>query len=128
PLVQAAVGLYLPDADPAGWETLKPVVRRCHEKKDDRLLLDDSKKVYTHGGLEAIERGVLRLAPWSACVGELVAKACLPTCRTELPAEAWYDSNERLPLVMSRQDLDATWSSLAVPAYPEGGRFAVEMV
>ena len=33
PLVQAAVSLYLPDGDPAGWDTLKPVVRRAHEKE-----------------------------------------------------------------------------------------------
>ncbi len=51
PLVQAAVALYLPDGDHAGWETLKPVVRRCGEKADGRLLIDDSKKVYTRGGL-----------------------------------------------------------------------------
>ena len=58
PLVQAAVALHLPDDDPAGWETLKPVVRRCDEKADGRLLIDDSKKVYTRGGLAALERGV----------------------------------------------------------------------
>ena len=58
PLVQAAVALHLPDDDPAGWDTLKPVVRRAREKRDGRLLIDDSKKVYTHGGLEALERGV----------------------------------------------------------------------
>ena len=63
PLVQAAVALYLPDGDPAGWETLKPVVRRCGEKADGRLLIDDSKKVYTRGGLAALERGVWSIAP-----------------------------------------------------------------
>ena len=63
PLVQAAVALYLPDDDLAGWETLKPVVRRCGEKADGRLLIDDSKKVYTSGGLEALERGVWSIMP-----------------------------------------------------------------
>ena len=59
PLVQAAVALHLPDDDPAGWETLKPVVRRCARRPTAGLLIDDSKKVYTRGGLEALERGVL---------------------------------------------------------------------
>ena len=58
PLVQAAVALYLPDYDPAGWETLKPVVRRCGDKADERLLIDDSKKVYARGGLAALEQAV----------------------------------------------------------------------
>ena len=56
PLVQAAIALRLPDGDPAGWGTLKGTVRRCSEKADGRLLIDDSKKVYTKGGLEALER------------------------------------------------------------------------
>src|SRR5947209_2181627 len=59
PLVQAAVGLRLPDHDPAGWETLKAVVRRAHEKDDGRLLIDDSKKVHTRGGVKALQRGVM---------------------------------------------------------------------
>ena len=44
PLVQAAVALRLPESDQAGWDTLKPVVRRCGERHDSwRLLIDDSK-------------------------------------------------------------------------------------
>lgn len=59
PLVQAAVALRLPDDDVAGWETLKPWVRRAHEKDDGRLLIDDSKKVYAGAkGFEKLERGV----------------------------------------------------------------------
>jgi ribonuclease HII len=59
PLVQCAVSLRLPDDDLAGWETLKPWVRRAHEKDDGRLLIDDSKKVYAGAkGFERLERGV----------------------------------------------------------------------
>ena len=79
PLVQAAVALKLPAGDPAGWDALKGAVRRCVEKADGRLLIDDSKKVYTRGGLEALERGVTPLLPWSCDVKELVRKACLPS-------------------------------------------------
>src|ERR1041384_6887790 len=84
PLVQAAVALHLPDGDIAGWETLRPAGRRCREKADGRLLIDYSKNVYARGGLAALERGVLPLAPWSARVEELIRKTGLPTCRTEL--------------------------------------------
>ena len=37
-------------------------MRRAHERPDRRLLIDDSKKVYTRGGLEALERGVWAIA------------------------------------------------------------------
>jgi ribonuclease HIII len=47
PLVQAAVAVKLPDADPAGWDTLKPHVRRAKEKADKRVLVDDSKLVHS---------------------------------------------------------------------------------
>lgn len=59
PLVQAAVALRLPDGDVAGWDTLKPWVRRAHERDDGRLLIDDSKKVYAGpNGFAKLERGV----------------------------------------------------------------------
>src|SRR5947209_1810091 len=99
PLVQAAVALHLPDADPAGWDTLRPVVRRADEKADGRLLIDDSKQVYTRGGLEALERGV-RTVPGAIFhdTAELVRKTVLPACREELSGEPWYDPAERIPV------------------------------
>ena len=103
PLVQAAVALYLPDDDPAGWETLKPIVRRCHEKADERLLIDDSKKVYTIGGLEALERTVMVLAPISHDVAELVRKATSVVGLNELACEVWFQGEEKLPLTTSRE-------------------------
>ncbi len=98
PLVQAAVCLRLPDDDPAGWDTLKPVVRRAHEPADDRLLIDDSKKVYTGGGLAALERGVRMTGPVCHGVAELVRKQVLPGYHADLAAECWYAPAEALPL------------------------------
>lgn len=101
PLVQAAVALYLPDDDPAGWTTLKGVVRRCGERKkkgDERLLIDDSKKVYARGGFEALERGVLRLTPISVDVAEFVRKVGLKSSADDLGGETWYQPTEELPL------------------------------
>lgn len=103
PLVQAAVALHLPDDDPAGWDTLKEVVRRCHEPDDGRLLIDDSKKVYTRGGLEALERGVLALGPICGDVAELFRKTVGVARCEELSAETWYDGAEVLPLTSARE-------------------------
>jgi hypothetical protein len=101
PLVQAAVALHLPDDDPAGWETLKEVVRRCHEPDDGRLLIDDSKKVYTRGGLEALERGVMAaLILMESTVGDVLRRGTLSGVgiREVLAGEAWYDPAESTPV------------------------------
>jgi ribonuclease HII len=100
PLVQAAVALRLPPGDTAGWDTLKAVVRRAHEKRDSRLLIDDSKKVYTKGGLEALERGV-----WAITAAEpyslhdfLWSSGEVPQWGEDLRAETWFDGEELLPV------------------------------
>lgn len=98
PLVQAAVALRLPDDDPAGWAALKAVVRRSHEPADGRLLIDDSKKVYTRGGLAALERGVRMTGPVCHSVEELVRKHLLPDHHADLGAECWYAPGDGLPL------------------------------
>jgi ribonuclease HII len=100
PLVQAAVALNLPAGDPAGWAALKSVVRRTHEKPDARLLVDDSKKVYARGGLEALERGV-----WSIAAADphslrdfLWSGDTVPAWGEDLRAEAWFDGEDLVPL------------------------------
>lgn len=100
PLVQSAVALRLPDGDPAGWNTLKPTVRRAREKADGRLLIDDSKKVYTRGGLEALERGV-----WSIVAANphtisdfLWSTGEVPAWGEDLRAESWFDSEDVIPV------------------------------
>ncbi|MBX9624842.1 MAG: hypothetical protein K2X82_13640 [Gemmataceae bacterium] len=106
PLVQAAVALYLPDDDPAGWDTLKSVVRRCHEPDDGRLLIDDSKKVYTRGGLEALERiayGLFGTVP--DAFGRFLRFQALPDSRDELGRELWFDGDERLPVGVGADEL-----------------------
>jgi hypothetical protein len=107
PLVQAAVALHLPDGDVAGWETLKPVVRRCGEKADGRLLIDDSKKVYTRHGFEGLELGV-----WSTLglilqsLRAFLDHAALPQCHHDLWSECWCDADEHLPLTIDATRLD----------------------
>jgi hypothetical protein len=110
PLVQAAVALRLPDGDASGWEALRPVVRRSHEKADRRLLIDDSKKVYTRGGLEALERGV-----WSIVGADphtvrefLWSSDDLPPWGEDLRGETWFDCDESIPLHI---DPAAEWAA-----------------
>jgi hypothetical protein len=102
PLVQAAVALHLPDEDVAGWETLKPVVRRCCDRADGRLLIDDSKKVYTRHGFEALERGV-----WSITAADphtirefLWSQDELPSWGQDLCGEAWFDGTDSIPVAI----------------------------
>lgn len=102
PLVQAAVALHLPDGDTAGWETLRPVVRRCHEKADGRLLIDDSKKVYTRHGLEALERGL-----WPITAADpyriddfLWTQEELPPWGKDLCGECWFDGSDSIPVAV----------------------------
>src|SRR4051812_9748851 len=92
PLVQSAVAIHLPESDLAGWKTLKPVVRRCGEKGDAwRMLVDDSKKVYTRGGLEDLEFAMLAAIPsLQETIGRLLPAITLPWVRGELKAEAWF--------------------------------------
>ena len=109
PLVQAAVALYLPDDDPAGWETLKGAVRRCGDRKrkgDDRLLIDDSKKVYARGGFEALERvayGLFGIVPNP--IREFLTFS-LPGVANDIVAESWFQQDETLPLESTRETLE----------------------
>jgi ribonuclease HII len=100
PLVQAAVALKLPGADPAGWDALKSVVRRAREKTDGRLLIDDSKKVYTRGGLEALERGVWAIVAAEPCPVRDFLWSCdeLPPWGEDLCGESWFDREDVLPV------------------------------
>lgn len=122
PLVQAAIALHLPEDDPGGWEALKPVVRRAHEKPDGRLLIDDSKKVYTRGGLEALERGVWAISgaePTRVC-DYLWSGDELPPWGEDLSAECWFDGDDLLPLHI---DAEAEWSASEPVRTALGGRW-----
>lgn len=96
PLVQTAVAVWLPAADPAGWDTLRGAVRRCHEKRDARILIDDSKKVYSGAnGFARLEAGVGGgLGLTAACAADLVRAVGLRAVAGRLAGEAWFDGAE----------------------------------
>src|SRR5262245_9673525 len=100
PLVQAAVAVRLSDHDPAGWETLKPHVRRCCDPDDGRLLIDDSKKVYAGAnGLAGLECGALSAFDATPpTLLDLVLHAAPGWCRDDLAGEAWFAPPCPLPV------------------------------
>jgi ribonuclease HII len=120
PFVMTSVACRLPH-DPAEtdlWKLLRPVVRRPREREDGRLLVEDSKVVYsTTRGLKALERGVLAvlgphvsgkldtvLAPTLA--GWLDALA--PADHIDLREECWYAGDTPLPVAAHPEDLRHT--------------------
>jgi hypothetical protein len=105
PLVQAAVALRLPDCDHAGWDTLRPIVRRCCEKADGRLLVDDSKAVYTRYGLAALERGVLAVGTAAPDVAALARQTLLASSLEDLAAEVWFRDSDPIPVVAERESI-----------------------
>jgi hypothetical protein len=99
PLLQAAVAIELPEGDPAGWESLERIVRKVRGKNDGRILIDDSKKVFTKGGIEALECGLVRtLGVASGPLHDFLARLLLPGCLADVTAEHWFDGEEQLPL------------------------------
>ncbi|HSQ54948.1 MAG TPA: hypothetical protein VLM40_04310, partial [Gemmata sp.] len=105
PLVQAAVALHLPEDDLAGWETLKPVVRRCGEKADGRLLIDDSKRVYTRHGLRGLERVGYTLFGVVPQNIESFLTFAERDSADDLVRECWFDGAEELPLEVSAEEV-----------------------
>jgi ribonuclease HII len=120
PLVQAAVAVGLPDDDLAGWDALKPAVRRARGKDDGRLLIDDSKKVYARGGLAALERGVMAaLILMEPTVGDVLRRSTIygVGVRDVLAGEPWYDAAEPTPVEADGADVFAAfeWFTAALP-------------
>lgn len=100
PLVQTAVALKLPDHDEAGWETLRPHIRRASEKADGRVLVDDSKLVNQgKNGLAKLERGIAAMLGLPAeTLAEWLRTVALPGVVDDLHAEPWFDGADGIPL------------------------------
>jgi hypothetical protein len=80
------------------WDLLRASVRRAGEPDDGRLLVADSKVVYsTARGLAGLERGILSTVwhPPAASLAGLVEHAC-PEDLADLRAEAWYRGTHAL--------------------------------
>src|SRR5262249_54994115 len=105
PLVMTAVAMRAPDdlADVNLWRLLKKAVRRSTNKDARRLMIDDSKAVYsTAKGIEDLELGVLATVlnnlvsepPTLSSYLNVVARDALG----DLKLENWYVGERRLPV------------------------------
>jgi ribonuclease HII len=133
PLVMSSTACHVPDglAGANLWQLLRRAVRRQHWAADSRLLIEDSKIVYTTArGLEALETGVLgvlpfwrpsgaqcaerqarssalcapRSAPSEFCLADCIDWLC-PTHHPELRCEPWYDGTSTLPVLVPAAEL-----------------------
>jgi hypothetical protein len=103
PLVMTSVACRLPE-DQVGadlWRLLRAAVRRPSEVDDGRILVEDSKVVYSSTrGLRALESSVLTALPPAATVLSLARYLdwLAPAAVRELAAEPWYSGNSGLPV------------------------------
>jgi ribonuclease HII len=111
PFVMSAVACQVPDdrADSCLWRLLNGAVRRSGDgkRKDPRLLVDDSKVVYSSAkGLAGLERGLFGLLGVAVpSLNELLLQLC-PGDQAELAAEAWYTGQTALPAEADPDDLE----------------------
>ncbi|MGL4553314.1 MAG: hypothetical protein ACRC33_19280, partial [Gemmataceae bacterium] len=108
PFVMTAVACRAEGAPPAClWEALAAVARRAGGKRDARIVIDDSKKVYGSGKtLAGLERGVFTLlGRVPATLKELTALLC-PGDVADLASEVWYRGATALPHAASAEELD----------------------
>ncbi len=105
PLIMSSVTCRVPQ-ELAGadlWEVLQSAVRRHPSEADGRILIEDSKLVYsTTRGLIALETGVLATLTPPGNGEPLTLSRYLdwlcPTHRDELGGEGWYHGTSALPV------------------------------
>ena len=123
PLVMSAAACAIPDRDGDAnlWRLLRSAVRKCTDRADGRLVVADSKQVYSPArGLGLLETSVLAALHVSLnadgdlpadlklrSLMELVCPAGLrETLQPELDAELWYDGRTPLPVAVDRTELE----------------------
>jgi hypothetical protein len=104
PFVMTAVAVRVPDDAGGGdlWQRLAPAVRRDSDPDDGRLLVADSKMVYsTARGLRPLETAVLAAHRPDPCGGLLLGRyveALYPSSYPDLRRECWYTGTTPLPV------------------------------
>lgn len=108
PFVMTAVLCRVADAHARVclWQHLSAVVRRSRDRRDARLVVDDSKAIYASSrGLLGLERGVYALLAESpAHLAGLVEMLCAAD-GAELRGEVWYSGASSLPAVGALDEL-----------------------
>src|SRR5262245_61566007 len=106
PFVMSAVRCRVSDPEADLWESLSAVVRRGSDRSDGRILVDDSKVVYSSGkGLSGLERGVFSIFGMTPqTLGELTSGLC--GSLTELTPETWFSGASLLPVDADRAEVE----------------------
>jgi ribonuclease HII len=112
PFVMSAVGCWVPSRQSKSdlWDLLRNFVRRADDESDGRLLVADSKVVYSPArGLADLEKGALVLLQAGStelpdCLGGYVECVC-PSALMELKQEAWFVGDSPLPLSASLDEV-----------------------
>ncbi len=116
PLLVSATA-FRADADANLWEELHEAIAPKPKKADPRLIVADSKKVYSsRKGLDRLERSVLSFAGAAVgpcgCATELLA-ACAPRALEDERECAWYAPPAAQPLAARNADIDDGMRGLA---------------
>jgi len=123
PLVQMAVAMRVPHVACNVWESLAEVVTKAKPKKrkDTRLIIDDSKAVYSSGDtLHRLERGLFA----TMINGATTFDDVLTPIDHDLRQEMWFDGGAMVPIDLSmeeRQEWHARFSSACACAELELG-------
>jgi hypothetical protein len=111
PFVMTSVACRVPEPAVSDlWRTLKAAVRKPDEPDDGRLVVGDSKLVYSPTrGLLDLETGVLAtLSPCRSGEDRLLAEYvdwASPSYHADLRSEPWYTGTSKLPLQVERDRL-----------------------
>jgi hypothetical protein len=125
PFVMTAVACRVPDdrAEADLWQLLRPAVRRHKEADDGRLLIEDSKLVYSGPrGLSQLETGVLALLGSSLpqpTLADLLGSLC-PAALADLGQECWYSGVTPVPVAAKAEDFLSAANRLARAAEEVG--------
>jgi ribonuclease HII len=98
PLVQAVVVLWLPPEDTTGWNALRSMIRQARESPDERVLITDSKAVYSRYGLDGLESGIVRsLHMGHQTLDTWIKSYVMESSRQDWQRERWFDGSEVIP-------------------------------
>jgi hypothetical protein len=112
PLVMTSVACRPPKGRAGAdlWPLLREAVRRPAEPEDGRILVEDSKVVYSSArGLAALETGVLAVlppGPAAACLASYLAWLA-PAASADLGGEVWYTGTSPLPVTAGGGECEA---------------------
>jgi ribonuclease HII len=122
PFVMTLVACRSPDHG-CLWNSLKSHVRRADEEADERLIVADSKQVYSSaGGFDELEKTALAVNPHPT-LAQLLESLAIDDM-PQLRQEAWFAGDTALPCAIDADALGAACKSWREASEAAGVRFA----